>query len=196
MSDRPPPPRLDGARGRPASLGRRAFLGLATGALVQPWARAARGEPGLGAASRTLGFRNLHTGEAVEVVYRVDGRLDPEALREIDWVLRDFRTGEARPIARGLLDVLWAVRVALDTDAPYEVISGYRSPRTNAMLARASRGVSRASLHMRAMAIDVRLPDRPLMALRDTALALHVGGVGYYPASGFVHVDIGRVRWW
>jgi uncharacterized protein YcbK (DUF882 family) len=95
-----------------------------------------------------------------------------------------------------LLDLLWRLRATLDTAAPYEVISGYRSPATNAMLARESRGVSRGSLHMRAMAIDVRLPDRPLTALRDAALGLKLGGVGYYPASDFVHVDVGRVRFW
>ena len=145
---------------------------------------------------RALAFRNLHTGEEVDVVYRADGQVDHCALREIDWVLRDFRTGEARPMDQRLLDLLWRLRVTLDTTAPYEVISGYRSPATNAMLARESRGVSRVSLHMKAMAIDVRLPDRPLMALRDAALGLRRGGVGYYPASDFVHVDVGRVRWW
>jgi len=145
---------------------------------------------------RALAFRNLHTGEEVDVVYRADGQVDHGALREIDWVLRDFRTGEARPMDQRLLDLLWRLRVTLDTTAPYEVISGYRSAATNAMLARESRGVSRVSLHMKAMAIDVRLPDRPLMAVRDAALGLRRGGVGYYPASDFVHVDVGRVRWW
>jgi uncharacterized protein YcbK (DUF882 family) len=145
---------------------------------------------------RRLGFRNLHTGETVDVVYRADGDLDLGALREIDWVLRDFRTGEARSIDPRLLDLLWRLRTALDTTEPYDVISGYRSLETNAMLRRAGRGVARESLHTRAMAIDVRLPDRPLAVVRDTALALRLGGVGYYPASGFVHVDVGRVRFW
>jgi uncharacterized protein YcbK (DUF882 family) len=193
-----PAPRLPPSgepRGAPV-LARRAFLRLAAAGLALPWARPATGDAEVGTGSRALAFHNLHTGETVEVLYRVDGRLDPDGLREIDWVLRDFRTGEARPIARGLLDLLWRLRTVLETDAPYEVISGYRSPRTNAMLARTSRGVSRASLHMRGMAIDVRLPDRPLPALRAAALTLGRGGVGYYPASGFVHVDVGRVRWW
>ena len=132
----------------------------------------------------------------VDVVYRADGQLDYGALREIDWVLRDFRTGEARQIDRRLLDLLWRLRTALDTTEPYEVISGYRSPKTNAMLRREGRGVSRVSLHMQAMAIDVRVPDRPLTALRDAALALRLGGVGYYGPSNFVHVDVGRVRFW
>jgi uncharacterized protein YcbK (DUF882 family) len=171
-------------------------LRLAALAATLPWARRASAAPPTEEDSRTLAFRNLHTEETVDVAYRVDGRLDAAALREIDWVLRDFRTGDARPIDRRLLDFLWRLRGALGTVEPYEVISGYRSPATNAMLARASRGVSRASLHMRAMAIDVRVPDRPLARLRDAALGLRLGGVGYYPASGFVHVDVGRVRFW
>jgi uncharacterized protein YcbK (DUF882 family) len=114
----------------------------------------------------------------------------------VDWVLRDFRTGEARPIDRRILDLLWRLRSVLGTTEPYEVISGFRSATTNTMLRRAGRGVSRVSLHMRAMAIDVRLPGRPLAEVRDAALGLRLGGVGYYPASGFVHVDVGRVRRW
>ena len=111
-------------------------------------------------------------------------------------MLRDFRTGEARQIDRRLLDLLWRLRTALDTTEPYEVISGYRSPKTNAMLRREGRGVSRVSLHMQAMAIDVRVPGCSLTALRDAALALRLGGVGYYGSSDFVHVDVGRVRFW
>jgi len=171
------------------------MLRLGMLAATLPWARRAAAAEAE-AEPRGLAFRNLHTGEEIDVVYRVDGHLDPGALREIDWVLRDFRTGEARPMDRRLLDLLWRLRAALDTTEPYEVISGYRSQATNAMLARQSRGVSRVSLHMKAMAIDVRIPDRPLLALRDAALGLRLGGVGYYPTSDFVHVDVGRVRWW
>ena len=171
------------------------MLRLAAMAVALPWVRRAAGEDRPD-EPRALAFRNLHTGESVDVVYRADGEIDAGALREIDWVLRDFRTGEARQVDRRLLDLLWRLRAGLDTQEPYEVISGYRSPATNAKLAREGRGVSRGSLHMRAMAIDVRIPDRPLTVLRDTALALRLGGVGYYPASNFVHVDVGRVRWW
>ena len=184
-----------GPSSRQARLDRRTVLRLGVLAATLPWARRVVADE-TGAEPRELSFRNLHTGEEIDVVYRADGQLDPGALREIDWVLRDFRTGEARPMDRRLLDLLWRLRTALVTSAPYEVISGYRSPTTNAMLARESRGVSRASLHMKAMAIDVRLPDRPLLALRDTALGLRLGGVGYYPTSNFVHVDVGRVRFW
>lgn len=172
------------------------MLRLAALAATLPWARHVAAQGAAEAEPHALAFRSLHTGETVDVVYRADGQLDQGALREIDWVLRDFRTGEARQIDRRLLDLLWRLRGALDTSEPYEVISGYRSPATNAMLAREGRGVSRVSLHMRAMAIDVRVPDRLLAAVRDAALALRLGGVGYYPASDFVHVDVGRVRSW
>jgi len=182
-------------KGRPP-IERRALLRLAAAAAIAPWARLAAADGGPESEPRGLAFRNLHTGESVDVVYRADGQLDYGALREIDWVLRDFRTGEARRVDQRLLDLLWRLRTALDTTEPYEVISGYRSPKTNAMLRSEGRGVSRVSLHMQAMAIDVRVPGCSLTALRDTALALRLGGVGYYPASDFVHVDVGRVRFW
>lgn len=187
---------------RASRPGRREVLRLAALAATLPWARPTPAAPATPAtpateeAPRALAFRNLHTGETVDVVYRANGELDRDALREIDWVLRDFRTGEARAIDWRLLDLLWRLRDALDTTEPYEVISGYRSAATNAMLRHEGRGVARGSLHVRAMAIDVRVPDRPLTALRDAALGLRLGGVGYYPASGFVHVDVGRVRFW
>lgn len=175
---------------------RRTVLRLAAVAAGLPWARRLAAQDATETEPRALAFRNLHTDETVDVIYRADGQLDQGALREIDWVLRDFRTGEARQVDRRLLDLLWRLRSALDTTEPYEVISGYRSPATNAMLRREGRGVSRGSLHMQARAIDVRVPDRPLTALRDAALALRLGGVGYYAASNFVHVDVGRVRFW
>jgi uncharacterized protein YcbK (DUF882 family) len=175
---------------------RRAVLRLAALAAIAPWARRAWAEGDPESEPRALAFRNLHTGESVDVVYRADGELDYGALREIDWVLRDFRTGEARQMDRRLLDLLWRLRTALETTEPYEVISGYRSPKTNAMLRREGRGVSRVSLHMQAMAVDVRVPGCSLTALRDAALALRLGGVGYYGSSDFVHVDVGRVRFW
>ena len=177
-------------------LSRRDVLRLAAAAAIGGGPGRALASAATESGPRALAFRNLHTEETIDVVYRVDGQLDPDALRQIDWVLRDFRTGEAHPMDTRLLDLLWRLREALDTAEPYEVISGYRSPATNAMLRREGRGVARGSLHMRAMAIDVRIPGQPLAKLRNTALGLRVGGVGYYPASDFVHVDVGRVRFW
>ncbi len=175
--------------------GRREVLRLAALAAALGWPRAGTAQSTAG-EPRALAFRNLHTEETVDVTYWADGRLVPDALRQVDWVLRDFRTGEARPIDPRLLDLLWNLRTALDTTEPYEVISGYRSPATNTMLRRAGRGVARGSLHTKAMAVDVRVPGQPLAKLRASALALRQGGVGYYPSSGFVHVDVGRVRFW
>ncbi len=141
-------------------------------------------------------FHNLHTGEFLDAVYRIDGRYVPAELTRVDWVLRDYRTGEVREIDRSLLDLLSALRDTLGTGEPFEVISGYRSAATNALLAATTGGVARHSLHVVGMAIDIRVPGRSLEVLRAAAKSLHGGGVGYYPKSDFVHVDVGRVRYW
>ena len=145
---------------------------------------------------RSLSFKNLHTDEHVSTDYWADGWYNPDALAEINHVLRDFRTGEAHPIDPKLLDLLHQIRAKLDTDANFEIFSAYRSPKTNAALRRRSRGVARKSLHMQGKAVDVRLPGRRLRDVRRAAKALRAGGVGYYPRSGFVHLDVGRVRYW
>lgn len=145
---------------------------------------------------RVLDLHNLHTDERLSAEYWAGGDYAPDALAAIDHLLRDFRTGERHAIDRRLLDVLHELRMRLDTNAPFQVISGYRSPRTNAMLREASSGVAGHSLHMSGMAIDIRVPGRELRRVRDAALSLGAGGVGYYPASDFVHVDVGRVRRW
>jgi len=113
-------------------------------------------------------------------------------------VLRDFRSGEVHPIAPRLLDLLSMLQARLETTEPVSIISGYRSPTTNAMLRgkREHSGVATRSLHMQGMAIDLRIAGRSLAAVRTAALAQRLGGVGYYPQSDFVHVDIGRVRSW
>ena len=147
-------------------------------------------------AVRRLSFLNLHTDERCSVVYREDGACVPGALAEVNNVLRDFRTGEVHPIDTRLLDLLADLSTRMETTGPFHVISGYRSPTTNAMLHENSAGVATKSLHMQGMAIDIRLPGRKLADLRDTALGMARGGVGYYAKSDFVHVDVGRVRRW
>ena len=139
---------------------------------------------------------NTHTGESVKAVYWAQGEYVPDALAEIDFVLRDFRSGDVKPIAPRLLDLAAELRRALGSNEPIHVISGYRSPATNAMLAAHSGGVATHSLHLLGEALDLRLPGRDLRDVRRAALALHAGGVGYYPRSDFVHIDIGRVRTW
>ena len=145
---------------------------------------------------RHLALHNPHTGESVDLVYWANGTYEPGALHRIDHLMRDFRTDEVRPIDRRLLDVLVQLNRRLDRTAPFQVISGYRSPQTNAMLETVSDGVAHHSLHMQGMAIDITIPDRPLSSLHRAALSLQAGGVGYYPASNFVHIDVGRVRRW
>ena len=145
---------------------------------------------------RVLSFDSLRTGEKLDVTYWSRGEYSRRALHEVDHLLRDWRTNEVHSIDPALLDLLFAVRRKLDTTAPFRVISGYRSPATNAKLARRGRGVARKSLHMMGKAIDVAIPGVQIRALRNVALSLERGGVGYYPRSGFIHLDTGRVRRW
>ncbi|HYG26328.1 MAG TPA: DUF882 domain-containing protein [Caulobacteraceae bacterium] len=147
-------------------------------------------------AVKRLAVLNLHTDERCDVVYRENGVCIDEAAQQLDRVLRDFRTGEVHPIDRELFDLLADLHDRVDGNGPFHVISGYRSPKTNAMLNKKSSGVATRSLHMDGKAIDIRLPGRALTSVRDTALAMKRGGVGYYARSDFVHVDTGRVRRW
>jgi uncharacterized protein YcbK (DUF882 family) len=145
---------------------------------------------------KRLSFFNTHTAERLEICYGAAGRYDAGALARINHILRDHRTGAVGAIATGLLDLLHALTGRLDTTEPLHVISGYRSPETNAVLHAKSRGVASRSLHVCGQAIDIRVPGIRTAALRDTALSLSAGGVGYYPGPDFVHVDIGPVRSW
>lgn len=176
-----------------AVLRRREFLASGGASLFVP--RPARAES---MAARVLSFDNLHTGEKLTVEYWEAGRYHPDALAEVNHLLRDFRTGQVHPIAPQLLDIIALVRARLETNQPVSVISGYRSPATNAMLRSEHEhsGVASKSLHMQGMAIDIRVAGRSLAALHNAALAQRGGGVGYYPKSDFVHLDIGRVRAW
>jgi uncharacterized protein YcbK (DUF882 family) len=145
---------------------------------------------------RSLDFVHTHTGERLAVEYFGGGAYVPDALTTVNHFLRDFRTGDVHSIDPHLLDLLHGLTGLTGSQRPYQVISGYRSPVTNDMLRHRSEGVAAGSLHMQGQAIDIRLADVPLVALQRAALALRGGGVGYYPASDFVHVDTGRVRHW
>ena len=147
-------------------------------------------------ADRVLKFAHLHTGEHLAVEYFRGGQFQPEALAAVNHVLRDFRTGDVHVIDPALCDLLFGLARATDTSQPFQVISGYRSPATNAMLRQKSEGVAAGSLHMSGRAIDIRLADVPLVSLRNAALAIGRGGVGFYPSSDFVHVDTGPQRRW
>ena len=154
---------------------------------------------GFAPASRPVKLRlfNTHTGERIEVVYRHGGDYDPTALVELERFLRDHRSGHVHGFDPALFDLLTELaREVKREDAEFQVISGYRSPETNETLRAARTGIAKHSLHMEARAIDIRLPGTPTAVLRDTALSMEKGGVGYYRASDFIHVDTGRVRRW
>lgn len=141
-------------------------------------------------------LNNLHTGERLNAVYWENGHYVPEVLRRINWVLRDFRTNEVHEIEPPLIDLMARLHQRLGTREPFQIISGYRSPATNAMLAATTEGVAGNSLHIQGMAVDIRVPGRALVKVHRAAVMMRAGGVGYYPRSGFVHVDAGRVRYW
>ena len=146
-----------------------------------------------------LHFYHTHTGERLDVLYRRGDRYIPEALDELDHYLRDHRTGDVRHFDPRLFDLLYDLTASLgDSGGEIDVICGYRTPWSNEFLRTRSphTGVARHSLHMQAEAIDIRLPGIPTSELRDAALRLHRGGVGYYRSSDFVHVDVGRMRYW
>lgn len=167
-------------------------LGVLSAALpVQAYAKIGGSE-----AERSLRFYNLHTGENADLVYWAEGQYIPESLTEINHVLRDFRTGQVDAIDPKLLDLLYRVNAMLGAAQPFHVISGFRSPASNAMLEETTSGVAKHSLHMDGKAIDVRIPGIELSDLRRAGLALQGGGVGYYPSSNFVHLDTGRPRFW
>jgi len=145
---------------------------------------------------RSLCLYNAHSGEELETTYWAKGEYLPEALNDVNQIMRDHRTGEIESIDVRLLDLLHAMGLVLDPQEPYHIISGYRSPKTNALLRRHSKGVASKSLHMCGRAVDIHLPGCELSLLRRVALDLRAGGVGYYPGPNFVHVDVGRVRCW
>jgi uncharacterized protein YcbK (DUF882 family) len=181
----------------PAGLSRRRFLrisAIAAAQLLVPAIAMARTTVQL--RRRSLKFYALHTGESLTTTYWENGHYIPDELDRVNYVLRDFRANEVKPIDPTLLDLLTRIHHRLGTNEPFQVISGYRSPLTNAMLHANSEGVAVHSLHIDGKAIDICVPGRSLAQLRGAALAQQAGGVGYYPKSNFVHVDTGRVRFW
>jgi len=144
-----------------------------------------------------LHFFHTHTGERLDIVYRKGNAYDPAALEQINRYLRDHRTGDVHTYDPRVFDLLHDLMIALGRpDAEIDVVCGYRTPWSNEYLRTHGHGVAQHSLHMEAMAIDIRVRGVSTAQLRDAALGLHRGGVGYYAASQFVHVDVGRVRRW
>jgi uncharacterized protein YcbK (DUF882 family) len=145
---------------------------------------------------RSILLHETHTLQTVNIEYWVDGWYNPDALYQLSVFLRDWRTDEIIDMDPGVIDIMAAVQQRLGADEPIHIVSAYRSPATNALLASRSSGVARNSYHVRGQAIDLRIPSRSLAGVRQTAEALEMGGVGYYPRSDFVHVDVGPVRTW
>ena len=176
---------------RSAARGRMVLKGLALAPLGLAGPRLAHAHE-----ERALSFRHTHTDERLRIVYFERGKYLPDSLARIDRLLRDFRTGDVHPIEPRLLDTVFALGAACG-GGTFEIISGFRSSRTNALLrSTGGGGVAKQSLHMDGRAIDVRLVGCDTARLRDAAIALGRGGVGYYRASDFVHLDTGRPRAW
>jgi len=145
---------------------------------------------------RKLSLLNLHTGESIKTTYWAEGHYQDSELAAINHILRDHRTGDIHKIDSSLLDLLNILQKKMGIQKSFQVISGYRSPKTNAALNKKSSGVAKKSLHMQGKAIDIRLPGCQLSDLRTAALSCKAGGVGYYPKSNFIHIDTGRIRHW
>jgi uncharacterized protein YcbK (DUF882 family) len=143
-----------------------------------------------------LTLKNAHTGDALKVTYFEHGRYIEDALKEIDNLYQDHLTGDIYPIDTALLDQLHEVKYLIGTDKPIHIVCGYRSPMTNAYLRRQSGAVARNSLHMQGRAVDIRIEGVDAREIRNAALAMAKGGVGYYPSANFVHLDTGELRTW
>ncbi len=177
-------------RRRFLKLGLLAVLSFVSAGLRLPKAFALEGQ------KRILSLYNTHTGEALSTVYWESGEYLKPSLSTINQIMRDHRTNEVTSMDLSLLDLLHAIHLKMGTQEPFHIISGYRSPRTNAFLCEQNQGVVKNSLHLCGKAADIRLPGYELSHLRQVAMNLREGGVGYYPRSDFVHVDVGRVRCW
>ncbi len=186
------------------SVSRRKFLGfgalaagsIAASSIIHPASAAIMSNGGRFDGARKISFRNSHTGETFSGVYRVGDKYLPDAFDRINVVLRDFRTNELFPIDPRVMDIIFSVHNMTQQDEPYEILSGYRCPKTNSGLRSHGEGVAKNSLHMTGQAIDLRLPGFNTKQIQKLAVSLKAGGVGYYPKSDFVHMDSGDVRTW
>lgn len=168
-----------------------AFMSAAPGAMAASFSRSI-----LDTGKRHISLRHIHTGETFSGVYRIGDQYIYEAFEKINTLMRDFRTGDTYPVDPNLVDFLWRVNKKTGSKHPFQVLSGYRSPQTNLKLTRTTPGVAVNSYHMSGQAVDIRLPYYDTRGLRNAAVSLRSGGVGYYPNSDFVHIDTGDFRTW
>ena len=145
---------------------------------------------------RSIKLFNVNTGEHLKATYWAKDHFVKDEIKKINYFLRDFRTGDVQEMDIKLLDLLYSIQLIRDTDKAIKVYSGYRSPKTNERLRKRSEGVAKNSYHLKAQAIDINLPGTDLKNLKKLATFLRRGGVGYYPKSGFMHIDTGPIRYW
>ena len=178
-------------------LSRRSFMILGAAASTSPALFTSPAEAALhGHMERSVALHNIHTGESLKTTYWADGRYQAGVLKQINHLLRDHHSGTVHVMDPRVIDLICSLQHKIGTKKPFQVISGYRSPGTNAYLHDHTDGVAQHSLHMEGKAIDIRLEGASVGSLGRAARALRAGGVGQYPESGFVHVDVGRVRHW
>lgn len=179
-------------------ISRRAILGIfaATAVTAAPSFTSAAGFLRGAGDIRRVQMYSGRTGERIDSIYWIDGEYVGEAVREVSMFMRDWRNGQAVAVDTRAIDIIAATHNLLDVSEPYQLLSGYRSPQTNAMLRSQSSGVARNSLHMRGQAADLHLGSRSVNQIARAALACQAGGVGRYSGSGFVHMDCGDVRSW
>jgi len=173
------------------------LLSIASGARTLPAGVTAKQSPAQAGPEHALRLYNTHTGERMKIIYRRGDQYVPEALSKLDYFLRDHRTGDVRHFDPRLYDILSDLTTSVGHPAgELDIVCGYRTSSTNESLREHTTGVAKNSLHIQAEAIDLRMPGIDTLKLRRAALALGRGGVGYYPHSDFIHVDVGRVRQW
>jgi uncharacterized protein YcbK (DUF882 family) len=189
-----PPARA--AASPPACAARRRLLTSAAALCAAPLLALAQHAHANAGVPRIVSFRHTHTGESLSLAYAHGDIYLPDALARVNWFLRDFRNGESRPIDPQLLDRLHLLGELTGTRAPFEVISGYRSPEHNALLLKRSRRVAQHSLHIEGQALDFYIPGIEIRELKHAALKLQYGGVGVYPRKKFIHLDCGPFRTW
>ncbi|MCU7835540.1 MAG: DUF882 domain-containing protein [gamma proteobacterium symbiont of Taylorina sp.] len=177
----------------PIQLSRRLFI---AGTLSLPFSANSLAKNISVDRKRSLSFYHTHTDKTLTIIYFDGKSYLPTALDEINLFLSDFRTGDIHPIETRLLDAVYLLQQQTGVEDKFEVISAYRSPKTNQQLRKSTTGVAKKSLHMQGKAIDIRLRGFNTSKLRDTAIAMKLGGVGYYRRSNFIHLDTGRVREW
>ena len=169
---------------------------MGAAAMAIPMIGAGEAHARTGNGSWRVSFKQAHTGETFSGTYRVGNRYLPEAFERLNYVLRDFRTGEVFPMDPRVVDILSMIQSRSKSSEPFQILSAYRSPKTNTNLRNASNGVAKNSFHMYGQALDIRNPNVSTKRVRNIAQGLKAGGVGYYPRSSFIHIDTGTVRSW